>query len=121
MDLKDGQLRGSQVLGASVNYSPEFAATEPNINLLTRLAEAGGGKVLDPAVDNPFLIDRKKTFQPVDLWETLLRLAIVLFTLDVGVRRIQIDREEWLKATATLQRWLLFWKPAMRPVEADES
>ena len=121
MDLKDGQLRGSQVLGASVNYSPEFAATEPNINLLTRLAEAGGGKVIDPTVDNPFLRDRKKTFQPVDLWETLLRLAIVLFTLDVGVRRIQIDREEWLKATATLQRWLLFWKPARRPVEADES
>ena len=51
----------------------------------------------------------------------LLKLAIILFTLDVGVRRIQIDREEWLKATATLQRWLLFWKPAMRPAEADES
>ena len=121
MDLKDGQLRGSQVLGASVNYSPEFAATEPNVNLLARLAESGGGKVLDPAVDNPFLRDRKKTFQPVDLWETLLRLAIVLFTLDVGIRRIQIDREEWLKATATLQRWLLFWRPTRRTAAADES
>jgi hypothetical protein len=41
--------------------------------------------------------------------------------VDVGIRRIQIDREEWRKATATLRRWLLFWKPAPRPVEADES
>ena len=47
MDMKDGQLRGSQVVGASVNYSPEFNAPEPNLNLLRRLAESGGGKVLD--------------------------------------------------------------------------
>ena len=48
MDIKDGQVRGSQVVGASVNYSPEFNAAEPNLNLLRRLAETGGGKMLDP-------------------------------------------------------------------------
>ena len=42
LEKKNGQLQGSQVLGASVNYSPEFAATEPNQNLLRRIAEAGG-------------------------------------------------------------------------------
>ena len=41
--------------------------------------------------------------------------------LDVGVRRIQIDREEWLRATQTLRRWLLFWNPPPRPAEAEES
>ena len=48
MEMKDGKLAGSQVLGASVNYSPEFNAPEPNMNFLSRLAEAGGGRVLDP-------------------------------------------------------------------------
>jgi len=39
----------------------------------------------------------------------------------VGVRRIQIDRDEWLRATQTLRRWLLFWQPPPRPAEAEES
>jgi len=123
MDIKDGQVAGTHQVGASVNYSPEFNAPEPNLNLLKRLAETGGGKMLDalsPA-DNPFLHDRRKTFQPRDLWEWLLKFAVILFTIDVGVRRIQIDREEWLKATENLRRLLFFWRGKPRPVEADES
>jgi uncharacterized membrane protein len=123
MDIKDGQVRGMQRVGASVNYSPEFSAPEPNVNFLTRLAEAGGGKVLNPSspADNPFLHGRKKTFQPRDLWEWLLKFAICLFTVDVGIRRVHIDREEWLKATANLRRMLFFWRGKPRPPEADES
>jgi Ca-activated chloride channel homolog len=123
LDIKNGVPRGSQVVGASVNYSPEFSAPEPNFNLLRRIAESGGGKMLttSPTSTNPFLHEREKTFQPRDLFETLLKLAIILFTLDVGVRRIQLDREEWLKATQTLRKWLLFWQPAPRPPEAEES
>jgi Ca-activated chloride channel homolog len=125
MDIQDGKVAGQQFLGASVNYSPEFNATEPNLHLLQQIADTSGGKILplQPATpdDNPFLHERKKTFQPRDLWEWLLKLAICLFPLDVGVRRIQIDREEWLKATATLRRWLFFWQGKPRTVEADES
>src|SRR6267142_2588511 len=116
-------MRASQVLGASVNYSPEFNATEPNLNLLQRIAEAGGGKVLDlnNPTEDPFRHDRVKTFQPRDLWEWLLRFAILLFPLDVAVRRIQLDREEWLRATRNLRRYLLFWRPEPRKPEAEES
>jgi hypothetical protein len=121
MDLKDGELRGSQILGASVNYSPEFAAAEPNLNLLRRLAENGGGKILEPEIENPFLHNRVKTFQPRDLWEWLLKFAIILFPFDVAVRRIQLDREEWLKGMRVLRRWIFFWKPAPRSVQSDES
>ncbi len=123
MDIKDGKLQGSQVVGASINYSPEFNAAAPNQVLLRRIAESGAGKMLNPLVqtDNPFLHDRLKTFQPRDLWEWLLKLAVILFTLDVGVRRIQIDREEWLRATQTLRRLLFFWHTPPRPAEADES
>jgi uncharacterized membrane protein len=123
MEIENGQPRGSQRLGASVNYSPEFSATEPNYNLLRRIAEAAGGKVLDAELpaDNPFLHDRVKTFQPRDLWEWLLKLAIILFPLDVGIRRIYLDKAEWLKATQGLRRWLFFWRGVPRTPEADES
>jgi hypothetical protein len=123
MDYKDGQVRGSQAIGASVNYSPEFSASEPNLNLLRRIAEIGGGKVLDPKdlSPNPFLHDRQKTFQPRDLWEWLLKFAVIMFTFDVGVRRIQIDRDEWLRITRTLRQWIFFWQGVPRTPEAEES
>jgi uncharacterized membrane protein len=123
MDFKDGQVRGSQVIGTSVNYSPEFNTAEPNFNLLRRIAETGGGKILDPMITsvNPFSHDRQKTFQPRDLWESLLKFAIILFTLDVGVRRIQIGRDEWLRAMQILRRWLFFWQGVPRAPEAQES
>jgi uncharacterized membrane protein len=121
LEFQEGQVRGAQVLGASLSYSPEFSSPEPNHHLLRRLAESGGGKILDPRVENPFQLRREKTFQPQELWPLLLKLAIILFVLDVAVRRVQIDRQEWLKATETLRRWLLFWKPVPRPIQADES
>jgi uncharacterized membrane protein len=122
MDLKDGQLRGSQVVGASVNYSPEFIDTQPNVNLLQRIADSSGGKLLDPTVPelNPYRHDRLKTFQPRDLWEWLLKFAIILFTLDIGVRRIQIDRDEWARAWQYVRRKVL-GRATARPAEAEVS
>ena len=121
--MENGKAVAGQVVGASVNYSPEFAAGEPNLNLLRRIAEAGAGKVLDPNnnASNPFTHDRLKTHQPRDWWEGLLKLAVILFVLDVGVRRIQLDREEWLRATVTLRKWIFFWKGAPRTLEQEES
>ena len=126
MEMDRGQVRAAQALGASVNYSPEFNTAQPDVNLLRRLVEGGGGRTLsltnaaDPAA-NPFLHDRQRTFQPRDLWEWLLQLALFLFVADVGVRRIYLDRAEWLTATATLRRYLFFWRGKARPVGADES
>jgi uncharacterized membrane protein len=126
VETRDGKVVGTQPVSASVNYSPEFNAPEPNLNLLARLAEAGGGKLLDAAVpndpaNNPFLHDRRRTFQPRDWWEWLLKLAIILFVLDVAVRRIDLDREQWEKAKARLKQTIFFWKGVPRPAQADES
>ena len=71
--------------------------------------------------DNPFAHDRVKTHQPNDLWEWLLKLAVFLFVLDVGVRRIQIDRDEWNRATQTLHKWIFFWRGTPRTAAAEES
>jgi Ca-activated chloride channel homolog len=119
LEVKEGQVLGSQVVGASVNYSPEFNATEPNVNLLRRLAESGSGRVLEPAVssDNPFLHDRQKTFQPRDLWEWLLQFAVLAFVADVGVRRVQLDDAEVRKWLETMRRRLF---PSYQPKPAAE-
>jgi len=121
MNLTDRGSGQSQALGLSVNYSPEFDDSGPNTSLLRRLAELGGGQVLNPESENPFSHDRKETFQPLDMSDWLLKLAILLFPLDVGVRRIQIDRAEWLRAMRTLRRWLMPWRGVPRTKEADES
>jgi hypothetical protein len=121
MNMTDRGSGQSQALGLSVNYSPEFDDSGPNTSLLRHLAELGGGKILDPDTDNPFTHDRKETFQPLDLRDWLLKLAILLFPLDVAVRRIQIDRAEWLRATKTLRRWLMPWQGIPRTKDADES
>lgn len=113
VEMKEGRVQSSQVVGASVNYSPEFNTAGANFNLLARLAESAGGKILDPAkpLVNPFLHDRKRTFQPQPLWDWLLKFAIVLFVFDVGVRRVQIEREEWAKAWQKMKH-KVFGSPA---------
>jgi hypothetical protein len=123
MQVENGQAVAGQVVGASVNFSPEFAAAEPNFNLLKRIADAGGGKMLDPmkVTENPFTHDRIRTRRPLDLWEWLVRLAIILFVLDVGVRRIDLEREQVAKAVAAVKRFVFFWQHKPRPAEADES
>lgn len=115
-----GGIRGAQVLGASVNYSPEFNATEPNLPLLRRLAELGGGRVLAPATDNPFRLNRLKTFQPRDLWDVLFKILVCLFLVDVGIRRVDIDREEWGKWVRQVKRQMGFGD-IRKAAESEES
>lgn len=114
-----GNLRGSQILGASVNYSPEFNDTEPNHNLLRRLADATGGQLLSE-IDNPFLKGRTKTFQPKDIWDALLQWMVLLFVLDVAVRRVDMDREEWSRWWVRAKVWLGFGDKA-KGQRTDES
>ena len=122
-EMEQGELRASQVIGANLDHSPEFATARPNLARLKRLAEVGGGKLLerDFSTDDPFERDRKKTFQPVDLWEWMLKFAVLLFPIDVGVRRIQIDSEEWRRWMAGLKRTLIFWRRPKRKATREES
>jgi hypothetical protein len=57
----------------------------------------------------------------VELWEWLLKFAVILFPIDVGVRRIQLDWKEWLKATENLRRLLFFWRRSEGQTGTDEA
>ncbi len=124
LEEKNGQVQGSQVTGASVNYSPEYRESEPNLNLLRRIAEISGGRLLNPdnpTDENPFQHDRQRAFRSLDLWEWLVRFAIVLFPLDVAVRRVQLDAGEAARFWKRVLGWLTPWRagiPAVQPVES---
>jgi Ca-activated chloride channel homolog len=123
MEQKNGKTLGSQTLGASINYSPEFGSSEPNMNLLQKLADIGGGRILnlqDPD-NNAFLHDRQKTFMPVELWQLLMKFAVLLFTLDVGIRRVQLDPEELQRFLNKLPLWLFFWIERREVPKSEDS
>ncbi len=123
LNHENGEAVSGQVLGASVNYSPEFNDSRPNMSRLKKIAELGGGRVLDPSNpdDNPFLHDRMTTHHPINLWELMLKIAVCLFPLDVALRRIQLDQEEWNRVTKSLRRLIFFWRREKVVSESEES
>ena len=123
LELAEGGVRAAQVLGATVSYSPEFNTASPDLGLLGRIAERGGGKLLDlnNPIAGPFSHDRIRTFQPRDLWEWLLQFAVLLFVVDIAVRRVMIDREEWAVGWRRVRAWIPFLKPAKQVTSSDPS
>ena len=79
--------------GVTVAFSPEYKDLTANEALLRRVAIEADGAVL--SVDDP---DAERVFARLaptvsrkPVWESLLRLAIFFFLLDVAVRRIAFD------------------------------
>lgn len=99
---------GLTVAGAARPYPLEFASTGANTPLLLGLAERTGGKAwpsLGPGLHAsmlPQLFRPSKTARnsPRDLWPYLLLGATLLLPLDVALRRLNLDRHEWLPAFA---------------------
>ena len=123
MQMDGEKLVGTQMIGTSLNFSPEFSTSDTKWNLLNRLSEISQGKVFTElgAPSDPFHHDRLKTFQPKDLWEWILGACILLFPFDVGLRRIQIDRDEWLRAYRWVRSRVFFWNRMEPVVSRDES
>ncbi len=119
LQMENGRPVAQQIVGASLAHSPELNAGGANLPLLKRIAEVTGGRVLDPTgpAGNPFFHEREKTFQSQELWEWLLRFVVITFVLDVGVRRVQLEREELLRAIRYLMGLLPFW-PKPTPTAA---
>ncbi|HVF91504.1 MAG TPA: VWA domain-containing protein [Blastocatellia bacterium] len=103
--------------GSVNSYSPEFAITGEDKDLLSRLSEATGGRVVPglsgglragddaEAAAGAGLFERKATrTEPREIWEALLLAALLLLPVDVGIRRLNITREqvdgarEWVAA-----------------------
>lgn len=79
--------------GVTQAYSPEYKDLTVNEALLTQLSEAARGRVLTPSAsgETVFAHNLPKTIARTPIWDTLFKLAIIAFLLDVAFRRIAID------------------------------
>lgn len=97
--------QGFATTGLSIPYSPEYLHLATDRQALAELAELTGGQLLsgDAAVDAPFLSDQPPVYTAWPAWSLLAALAVLLFLLDVVVRRVLLDREELAAAWALLR------------------
>ncbi|MBL9032993.1 MAG: VWA domain-containing protein [Phycisphaerae bacterium] len=87
-------MEGSVQAAVSKPFADEFRALTDNTPLLTQVASMTGGKVLSGNPEADGLWRREGLTMPVatrPIWILLALLALGLFLVDVGVRRVRID------------------------------
>ncbi len=94
---------GSTPLGRTVGLvaptPAEYRQLGTNEPFLTTLRTAtGGSEVLTPT--DPWIHDLRTTSRSTDLWPLLLVLALLLWPLDIALRRVSIGRREFAAAGA---------------------
>jgi uncharacterized membrane protein len=108
---EQGRRRHSVTTGLVVPYSDEFKRLKSNRVFLEEVARAGNGRVIEPQEllnlkVNPW--DRENLGKKEALeerWPLALMLALVVFFLDVGVRRIAVDWDKlFARAKAAVTR-----------------
>ncbi len=91
----------ARTTGFVLAYSPEYRTPGSDVELLTRLAELGGGVVMEsPAQAFRHDLAAVNSFSPI--WPWLLVLAVCLLPLDVGLRRLTIAVADLRRAWAFL-------------------
>ncbi|MBI4025457.1 MAG: VWA domain-containing protein [Verrucomicrobia bacterium] len=118
--MSNGVLTASQAVGASISYSAEFRDLKPNVHLLRKIADVSGGRILRPD-DDVFGYQRVPAMRPTAMWNWLLAMAVLLFPLDVGIRRVMVDREQWLFFLRKLLAKIGWDRWQKRHPQADEA
>ncbi len=94
---------GSTPLGRTVGLvaptAAEYRLLGTNEPLLAALRTATGGSVIETPLD-PWIHDLRTTSRSTDLWPLLLVLALVLWPLDIALRRVSVGRREFAAAGA---------------------
>ena len=113
----DGTLLGQTTTGFAVPYEREHAAVAANRVLLERLAaETGGPRLADAAAS--FSRETAHRRQPQPVWPYLIAGALVMFILDVAVRRFRLTPADVPLALRMAAGWLarLHWSRWRLPV-----
>ncbi|MBL0388798.1 VWA domain-containing protein [Tumebacillus sp. ITR2] len=79
----------SSTTGVSVPYSPEYSLPKNGSDIIARIAEAGGGEVLEDPED-VFRDNLPSKWQRRDLSMVLLWLATLLWPFDIAIRRVSL-------------------------------
>jgi hypothetical protein len=96
-------LPGSTPLGRTVGLvaptAAEYRVLGANEAFLASLRTATGGSIVETPLD-PWRHDLITTSRSTDLWPLLLVLALLLWPLDIALRRVSIGRREFAAAGA---------------------
>lgn len=103
---QDGEA-ASQVTGLQVSYPPEYADLAPDQPLLAQMTDTTEGQ-MNPEATTAFVKRRSGARRATDIWALLAALALLLFPIDVALRRLMIEREHmqlFYDALAKLAWW----------------
>jgi hypothetical protein len=110
----------TETAGWVLTYSPEYRATQANVDLLRRMAELTGGGLApaEPATLLNHDLPAPRTSRPI--WPWLLAIAAILLPLDVAVRRLVVT---WADVRAGLAKLgnRFSPSPAVQPETAQRS
>jgi uncharacterized membrane protein/Mg-chelatase subunit ChlD len=106
-----------RTLGLVAPTPAEYRLLGSNDAFLSTLRSATGGRAIDAPLE-PWTHDLEATDAYMDLWPMLLILALLLWPLDIALRRVSVGRRE----LADARRWVAGgWRrrgrTAPRPVE----
>ncbi len=81
--------------GLAVSYSPEYRDLDPNQTLFARLMEISPSPPpSDFDLSKVFELDRKPATRREPAWQLALTLALILWIVDIGVRRLLFTAED---------------------------
>ena len=86
---RDNQLLGRQTRGLAVGYPDELRLRPANADLLKSIAGASGGR-FEVRPESVFDVPEQTAPRTVPLWPYLATAAVLLFVLDVALRRIDL-------------------------------
>jgi uncharacterized membrane protein len=114
---------GAAALGRTVGLvepvAAEYRLLGVNLPLLAALRAATGGREIDLPTD-PWKHDLGLTSSFTELWPWLLILALLLWPLDIALRRVSIGRRELVDARAWVgRRWRSRGAAAPRTVASE--
>ncbi len=98
-----GVVRHATTTGLVVPYSPEYRDLGTDVATLKAIAQAGGGALLTD-VSQAFRVPVPSVKAPLPISELLLVLAILLFPIDVALRRLIFRLEDMPAWRAALKR-----------------
>ena len=88
---KNDQVLYRQSRGLTVGYSDELRIRPTNDDLLRSIAETSGGTFISEPSELADAAKAASVTRPFPLWPWLVSVAIVLFALDVALRRIDFS------------------------------
>jgi uncharacterized membrane protein/Mg-chelatase subunit ChlD len=108
-----------RTLGLVAPTPAEYRLLGVNESLLTTLRAATGGRAVETA-EEVWTHDLRSTAFSTDLWPLLLVLALLLFPIDVAIRRVSVSRRELVAAREWFGARILGRGRAARPAAVGE-